>query len=419
MVSIIMSTFDRAYIIDRAIRSVINQTYEDWELIVVDDASKDNTEEVVKKYTIPKIRYYRNQRNLGANTSRNIGAAHAKGDMLAFLDSDNYWPKDRLEWQMELMERNREKRCFLYGKASVVDGGETRIFPDSIYSHMELKAREMLGNVLDLNTIMLKKEIFEEAGAFDEELARFQDWELILRLMYSFGVEAIGCDQILSYNEIQENSIGRSASYIEACGKILKKHMCSRLPEKDMLDYLLGIWSADGEDKKSAMKTIGEIGDADVRLLPEAVRLLAELQEVLARQRDKFRVSHGMEELIYEWHEKNLVSPKGTLFSRYFYDGSVITKIAVYGYGKLGSLFLSEIIKLPVDVAYIIDKKAESFEGMVVKRPGDRLEQVDLIVVAVLDKAEEIRDSLSKMYHGDIVTLAELIKRDKEDGKKG
>lgn len=419
MVSVIMPAFNRAYIIERAIQSVVNQTYRDWELIIIDDASEDRTQEVVKEYMNSNVVYFRNQKNLGANVSRNIGVAHAKGDLLAFLDSDNYWPEDKLEIQMEIMKRNQEKRCFLYGKARVADGEVVRIFPKNIYSHEELKEKEMLGNILDLNTMLLKKEIFKEAGAFDEELERFQDWELILRLMICFDVEAIGCDKILSYNEIQENSIGRRAGYIGACGKILRKHLCSRLPEKNMLDYLLGLWAEDGEDKKLAIETIGGIGTADVRLLPEAVRLLTDMQELLAGQREKLRISHNMEELLYEWHEKNLASPKGTLFSHYFNDDSAIKKIAVYGYGKLGRLFLGEIGRLPVEVVYIIDRRAECFEGLVMKRPEDRLETVDLIVVAVLDKAGEIQEGLRRRYYGKIITLAELIKRNKESGKNG
>ena len=117
MVSIIMPTYNRAYIIERAIVSVIHQTYEDWELIIVDDASKDNTREIVKKYISNKILYFENFENKGSNESRNIGVRNAKGEYIAFLDSDNYWPENRLELQISGIEECVYKRCFFLWKS--------------------------------------------------------------------------------------------------------------------------------------------------------------------------------------------------------------------------------------------------------------------------------------------------------------
>ena len=119
MISIIMPTYNRAYIIEQAIESILVQTYKDWELIIVDDASTDTTEQVVSKYLCSKIRYYVNNENKGANYSRNFGADCAKGEVLTFLDSDNYWPETRLEIQYERFKRYESKNCFLYGKVQI------------------------------------------------------------------------------------------------------------------------------------------------------------------------------------------------------------------------------------------------------------------------------------------------------------
>ena len=88
MISIIIPTYNRARIIQQAIDSVLTQTYQDWELIIVDDGSTDDTEAVVKKNTDKRIRYIKYTPNQGANHARNVGMEAAKGEYFAFLDSD-------------------------------------------------------------------------------------------------------------------------------------------------------------------------------------------------------------------------------------------------------------------------------------------------------------------------------------------
>lgn len=116
LVSIIMPSYNTAPYIAESIRSVIAQTYTDWELIIVDDASTDNTDEVVGKFTelaevntkdlSSKIHYLKNDRNRGAAYSRNRALREAKGKWIAFLDSDDLWAPDKLEKQIAFMEKN-------------------------------------------------------------------------------------------------------------------------------------------------------------------------------------------------------------------------------------------------------------------------------------------------------------------------
>lgn len=112
LVSIIMPSFNTAKYIGESISSVIAQTYTDWELIIVDDASTDNTDEVVKKFTEPaevntsKIRYLKNEKNSGAAVSRNRALREARGKWIAFLDSDDLWSPEKLERQIAFMEKN-------------------------------------------------------------------------------------------------------------------------------------------------------------------------------------------------------------------------------------------------------------------------------------------------------------------------
>lgn len=106
LVSIIMPTYNCAKFIGKTIESVIAQTYENWELIIVDDCSKDNTEEVVSKYKDNRIKYYRLENNSGAAVARTEAMKKAIGSYMSFLDSDDLWKKDKLEKQLEFMNKN-------------------------------------------------------------------------------------------------------------------------------------------------------------------------------------------------------------------------------------------------------------------------------------------------------------------------
>lgn len=106
LVSIIMPSYNTADFIGMTIESVLNQTYENWELLIVDDCSKDNTDAVVKKYDDERIIYLKNKMNSGAAVSRNKALKSANGKWIAFLDSDDLWYPTKLEEQIKFMEKN-------------------------------------------------------------------------------------------------------------------------------------------------------------------------------------------------------------------------------------------------------------------------------------------------------------------------
>ncbi len=110
LVSVIMPSYNTAkYIVD-AIESVLAQTYAKWELVIIDDCSTDGTENVVKRYSDSRIKYIRNSKNVGAAISRNKAIAIARGEWIAFLDSDDIWMPEKLEKQLSFMGEN----CYIF-----------------------------------------------------------------------------------------------------------------------------------------------------------------------------------------------------------------------------------------------------------------------------------------------------------------
>lgn len=106
LVSIIMPAYNCEHFIAEAIRSVLSQTYTDWELIIVDDCSTDNTAQIVASFDDTRIVYQRNEKNVGAALTRNKALQIAKGHYIAFLDADDLWAPEKLEHQIAFMERN-------------------------------------------------------------------------------------------------------------------------------------------------------------------------------------------------------------------------------------------------------------------------------------------------------------------------
>lgn len=142
LVSVIMPSYNTADFICRTIESVLAQTYENWELIIVDDHSTDETDNVVAQYTDPRIQYVKNETNSGAAISRNRALRMAKGRWIAFLDSDDLWMPEKLEQQIRFMEeggyhfsytayreideQNKANGVCVYGPKKITKGGMYR-----------------------------------------------------------------------------------------------------------------------------------------------------------------------------------------------------------------------------------------------------------------------------------------------------
>ncbi len=226
-VSVILPTYNRAHLIKRAIQSVLNQTYQNFEIIVVDDGSTDNTEEIVRDLNNQKIRYIRHNENKGAACARNTGIKVARGDYIAFQDSDDEWFPNKLERQMEVFKNAPLEVGVVYTGAWLIRNNK-RIYRPLFTT----KQRE--GNIckelfeeriawMTTPVFIVRKECFNRLGLFEERLPSLSDWELWLRISKYYEFKYI--DEPLVTQYYTANSISTDLNaHIEARKLILEKH---------------------------------------------------------------------------------------------------------------------------------------------------------------------------------------------------
>ncbi len=187
LVSVIIPTYNRVYILFKAIESVLNQTFKDLELIVVDDGSTDETPYLITKYPLIYVKKPRK----GVAHARNIGIAKAKGDFIAFLDSDDIFVPDKIEKQLEFFEKNPDYK--IVQTDEIWYKGNKRINPKKIHKKAEgwFFYRAIKLCVVSMSTVLMKRELFEEVGLFDEEFWVCEDYEFWLRVALKMPVGLI------------------------------------------------------------------------------------------------------------------------------------------------------------------------------------------------------------------------------------
>jgi len=177
-VSVIISTYKRPERLQLAIESVMTQTFEDWELIIVDDCSNDTTEDVVKGWLSDRIKYIKLEENFGNDTHpKNVGILASTGQYVAFLDDDNTYRPDHLQALVSAIENNDVDG--VYGDRFIIMNGKPHgIGVHSDYEPMLLLAR----NYIDTSDVLLKREVLFDLGGFDERFKKFIDWNLWVRM---------------------------------------------------------------------------------------------------------------------------------------------------------------------------------------------------------------------------------------------
>lgn len=252
-VSVIIPTYDRAQVINRAIQSVLDQTFSNFEIIIIDDGSTDNTEEVVKGLGDSRIRYIRHDTNRGASAARNTGLNLVRGDYIGFLDSDDEWLPTKLARQMELFTRDDKGDLGLVLCEVLVRGpsSERRIVPKlKLITYENLLSHRADAGYF-MPQFLIKCALAGTELYFDEDLPSSEDWSLLLRLARICRIDYVP-EVLVRIHTDSVNRISNLNTYLISRLKILEKYDTElkahpKVLRSCYLDVALAYYSAEGQ----------------------------------------------------------------------------------------------------------------------------------------------------------------------------
>lgn len=227
-VSIITPTYNRASTLPNAIKSIQEQTYSDYEHIIVDDGSTDETESVVQSFNDSRIRYISLGTNQGANVARNKGIDESKGEYIAFLDSDDRFHRKKLEICTKKLNE-LDKTCagvfhsaYFLRDGRIIDVSRAKEGPTELE---RLKTGNPIGG---FSEIVIRSDVFEDVGQLDNDMPAYQDYEFFLRVLTDFHMW--GIEEPLSLKEKPKKSSSATRisdqleTKVQAQERLLEKH---------------------------------------------------------------------------------------------------------------------------------------------------------------------------------------------------
>ena len=192
LVSVVIPTHNRAALLPRAIGSVLAQTYSHLECIVVDDASTDDTPHVVQQFVDERLIYLRHETNRYASAARNTGIAHARGELIAFLDDDDEWLPDKLARQVAFMQGLPKDVGMVYCWMDYFDDQDHLVREHHPTLKGHVFEQTLVGQPLGgCPTLLVRREAVEKVKGFDESLPRGNDGDFIRRVCRHYAVDVV------------------------------------------------------------------------------------------------------------------------------------------------------------------------------------------------------------------------------------
>lgn len=205
LVSVVIPTYKRSEMLTRAIQSILDQTYQNTEIIVVDDNEPNDkfslaTQKKLQEISDPRVRYVQQEKHINGSAARNVGIDAAKGDFIAFLDDDDTWYPDKLEKQMRVFDTDPA--------IGLVYTGSNAIYVNDKVSYAivpkqkgDLKRTILLGNCIGTtSTVVVKRDVIINAGKFDIQMPALQDYDLWIRICQLTQIGYVQEEEIDYYN---------------------------------------------------------------------------------------------------------------------------------------------------------------------------------------------------------------------------
>jgi glycosyltransferase involved in cell wall biosynthesis len=222
-VSVVMAAKDYARFLPEAVESVFAQTFGDWELVVIDDGSSDDTPRVVRPYLAdPRVRYFRSDR-LGQSRAKNLGVHFARGRLVAFLDADDAWEPTKLERQVALFDANPEvgvvfcKRSLMDEAGNCIPGKPTSGFPTG-----RVLPQMFTQNFVCFSSCVVRREVFSHVGGFDPEWDLSIDYDLWLRVAKFYRFDFVG-EELVRYRTGHGNLSKKLRDRVDTAVSIMRR----------------------------------------------------------------------------------------------------------------------------------------------------------------------------------------------------
>ena len=262
VVSVIIPTFNRSAFLKKAVASILAQTFEDFEIIIVDDGSSDDTRLFLSSVSDKRVKSIFTKR-IGAARARNEGCKIAGGNYLAFCDSDDLWQKNKLELQMPLFEKDIPPVLVFSNSEFLVNDEPTgqTIFSKQRPFKNDAFYRLLMDNFIPTSTAIVKKEAFFKTPGFENAFCPAEDYRLWLELVRIGSIDFV--DAPLAYYRVHEDQVGSDIrEMFPACTDVINQALAgARMSVKDMHDLDKRLWQLHFVAARQFMKS-GEVNKA-------------------------------------------------------------------------------------------------------------------------------------------------------------
>lgn len=225
LVSVIIPTYNRAHLISRSIQSVLNQTFKDIELIVVDDGSKDNTDEIIQAIDDPRVIYLKHQTNRGVSAARNTGIKAARGEFIAFQDSDDEWLPNKLEKQLAKFKEDKigDLGLVVCEKFAIIRDTKRYKSRKGMALNYTKLISHFLGYGIATHCFLLRRELVASELYFDESLRAWEEWDLLFRISRICSIDIVHEPLVKQYIH-GEDHVDIPSNRIPAKKALLRKY---------------------------------------------------------------------------------------------------------------------------------------------------------------------------------------------------
>ena len=404
--SVIIPTYNREKVIKRAIDSILNQTFRNFELIIVDDGSKDMTERIVKDYSDERIVYLYKE-NGGQNSALNLGLEHVRGTYVAFCDSDDEWFPTKLE-KVYNKYLSDEEISVVYHLTGVMIDGRVALAREETFEGWIYKEVLLRGYLTSPTFISCKKECFDTIGEFDLDVTYWQDDDFCYNLCKYFKVGLVKEILGIYYTDITGRMTEAKKKTADAYYLVLSKHkddivqLCGRKIYSERLCAVCSRYISIGETEKAKL-ILQEANQYDHQCV---VKILEEMEESVNKKQSMSDKHLALFLMMNQWVK---AKQKGKNLSNYF-ERYGYKKIAIYGLSYAGETLIEELIDTNIRVAYCIDKRKDiNYADVDVFTMEDIMEEVDAVVVTAITSFAQIKRELNNKFNCPILSLENIL----------